>query len=172
MASEHVNLKRWYVNGEKTDIYDRTMQRNTGQTYPIFSEIGTDRYSSPIWGLTERSKFNLIESEFPPRISALHGAQTKTSGIAILPRKNRDIKILGVAIGRRRIDFVRTRYVNQMGRVEDIAVGYGYSMSMGYGSPFYGSDRSETLLKWLFFLITRARRLLLLEYTGGLHNTI
>jgi len=37
-----------------------------------------------------------------------------------------------------------------MGRVEDITVGYGYSMSIGYGSPFYGSDRSETVLNWLF----------------------
>jgi hemolysin activation/secretion protein len=39
-----------------------------------------------------------------------------------------------------------------MGRVEDIAVGYGYNMSLGYGSPLYGSDRSETLLNWLFSL--------------------
>ena len=66
--------------------------------------------------------------------------------------EDRDIKILGISIGRREIDFVRTRYVNQMGRVEDIAVGYGYSMSIGYGSPFYGSDRSETVLNWLFSL--------------------
>ena len=149
MASEHVNLKRWYVNGEKTDIYDRTMQRNTGQLTRFFGDRHRQIQLS-IWGLTERSKFNLIESDSSPDFGATWGA-TKRRESQFAPQ-DRDIKILGVAIGRRRIDFVRTRYVNQMGRVEDVAVGYGYSMSMGYGSPFYGSDRSETLLKWLFSL--------------------
>ena len=74
----------------------------------------------------------------------------QTSEVSICIPQDRDVKILGVSVGRRNIDFVRTRYVNQMGRVEDIAVGYGYSMSIGYGSPFYGSDRSETVLNWLF----------------------
>ena len=146
-ASEHVDLKRWYEDGEKTDVYDRSMQQGSGQITRFFGDRHRQVQLS-VWGFSERSKFNLLDSHSSPDFSATWGA-TKHQESQFAPQ-NRDIKILGVSIGRREIDFVRTRYVNQMGRVEDIAVGYGYSMSIGYGSPFYGSDRSETVLNWLF----------------------
>ena len=140
MASEHIDSKHWYEHGTPADEYDRSRQRSTGQ---ITRFIG-DRHKQlqlSAWGLSERSKFT------PLNISpGTTWGETKSR----FAPQDRDIKILGVSIGRREIDFVRTRYVNQMGRVEDIAVGYGYSMSIGYGSPFYGSDRSETVLNWLF----------------------
>ena len=149
MASEHIDSKHWYEQGAPTDKYSRSRQRSTGQ---ITRFIG-DRHKQlqfSAWGLAERSKFNLIGTRSSPDFSATWGA-TKHQNSRFAPR-DRDVKILGISIGRRDIDFVRTRYVNQMGRVEDIAVGYGYSMSIGYGSPLYGSDRSETLLNWLFSL--------------------
>ena len=147
MASEHIDSKHWYEQGAPTDKYSRSRQRSTGQ---ITRFIG-DRHKQlqfSAWGLAERSKFNLLGTRSSPDFSATWGA-TKHQTSRFAPR-DRDVKILGISIGRRDIDFVRTRYVNQMGRVEDIAVGYGYSMSIGYGSPLYGSDRSETLLNWLF----------------------
>lgn len=140
MASEHVDLKRWYEHGKKTDLYDRIMQRNTGQVTRYIGNRHRHLQFS-VWGFTERSKFT--PDEISP--SSTWG-ETKSR----FAPKDRDIKVLGVSVGRRKIDFVRTRYVNQMGRVEDIAVGYGYNMSLGYGSPLFGSDRSETLLNWLF----------------------
>ena len=149
MASEHIDSKHWYEQGAPTDKYSRSRQRSTGQ---ITRFIG-DRHKQlqfSAWGLAERSKFNLLGTRSSPDFSATWGA-TKHQNSRFAPR-DRDVKILGISIGRRDIDFVRTRYVNQMGRVEDIAVGYGYSMSIGYGSPLYGSDRSETLLNWLFSL--------------------
>ncbi len=147
MASEHVDLKRWYENGEKTDVYDRSMQQGSGQITRFFGGRHKQIQLS-VWGVSERSKFNLLEAHSSPDFSATWGA-TKHRKSQFAPQ-DRDVKILGVSVGRRNIDFVRTRYVNQMGRVEDITVGYGYSMSIGYGSPFYGSDRSETVLNWLF----------------------
>ena len=142
MASEHVDLKRWYERGKKTDLYDRIMQRNTGQLTRYIGNRHRHLQFS-VWGFTERSKFT------PHEISpSTTWGETKSR----FAPEDRDIKILGISAGRRKIDFVRTRYVNQMGRVEDIAVGYGYNMSLGYGSPLYGSDRSETLLNWLFSL--------------------
>ncbi|MDE0301061.1 MAG: hypothetical protein OXN17_20720 [Candidatus Poribacteria bacterium] len=147
LASEHVDLKRWYENGKKTETFDRSLYRGTGQITRYFGTRHRQVQLS-VWGFSERSRFELLESHSSPNLGATWGA-TKRRESQFSPR-DRDIKILGISIGRRDIDFVRTRYVNQMGRVEDIAVGYGYSMSMGYGSPFYGSDRSETVLNWLF----------------------
>lgn len=147
MASEHVDLKRWYENGEKTETFDRSLYQSTGQITRFFGNRHQQVQLS-VWGFSERSKFNLLESHSSLNFDATWGA-TKRRESQFTPQ-DRDIKIFGVAIGRRDIDFVRTRFVNQMGRVEDITVGYGYSMSIGYGSPFYGSDRSETVLNWLF----------------------
>lgn len=170
-ASEHVDLKRWYEDGKKTDTFDRSMQRGTGQVTRFFGDRHKQIQLSA-WGFTERSKFNLLESHSSPDFGATWGA-TKHRESQFAPR-DRDIKILGVSIGRRDIDFVRTRYVNQMGRVEDIAVGYGYSMSIGYGSPVFGSDRSETLLNWLFSLTLAHQDLLFLnthaDFTTRLSN--
>lgn len=146
-ASEHVDLKRWYEDGEKTDVFDHSMQQGSGQITRFFGDRHRQVQLS-VWGFSERSKFNLLDSHSSPDFSATWGA-TKHRESQFAPQ-NRDVKILGISIGRRDIDFVRTRYINQMGRVEDITVGYGYSMSIGYGSPFYGSDRSETVLNWLF----------------------
>ena len=171
MASEHIDSKHWYEQGAPTDKYSRSRQRSTGQ---ITRFIG-DRHKQlqfSAWGLAERSKFNLLGTRSSPDFSATWGA-TKHQNSRFAPR-DRDVKILGISIGRRDIDFVRTRYVNQMGRVEDIAVGYGYSMSIGYGSPLYGSDRSETLLNWLFSSSLAHHNLLFLnthvDFTTRLSN--
>ena len=170
-ASEHVDLKRWYENGKKTAKFDRSMQRGTGQVTRFFGDRHKQVQLSA-WGYSERSKFNLLESHSSPDFSATWGA-TKHRESQFAPR-DRDVKIFGVSIGHRDIDFVRTRYVNQMGRVEDIAVGYGYSMSIGYGSPLFGSDRSETLLNWLFSLTLAHQDLLFLnthaDFTTRLSN--
>ena len=163
-ASEHVDLKRWYEHGEKTDTFDRSMQRSTGQITRFFGDRHRQMQLS-VWGFSERSKFT-------PEQGTTWGA-TKHRESQFAPQ-DRDIKILGISIGRRDIDFVRTRYVNQMGRVEDIAVGYGYSMSIGYGSPLYGSERSETVLNWLFSLSLAHQDLLFLnthaDYTTRFSN--
>ena len=118
----------------------RSRQRSTGQITRFFGNRHKQLQLSA-WGISDRSKFTI--TEIPPSTT---WGKTKSR----FAPQNRDVKILGISFGRREIDFVRTRYVNQMGRVEDIAVGYGYSMSIGYGSPLYGSDRSETVLNWLF----------------------
>ena len=141
-ASEHIDSKHWYEDGTPTDKYGRSRQQSTGQITRFFGDRHKQLQLSAR-GLSERSKFT------PPKISpGTTGGETKSR----FAPQDRDIKILGFSVGHRDIDFVRTRYVNQMGRVEDIAVGYGYSMSIGYGSPFYGSDRSEIVLNWLFSL--------------------
>ena len=141
-ASEHIDSKHWYEDGTPTDEYGRSRQQSTGQITRFFGDRHKQLQLSA-WGLSERSKFT------PPEISpGTTWGETKSR----FAPQDRDIKILGISVGHRDIDFVRSRYVNQMGRVEDITVGYGYSMSIGYGSPFYGSDRSETVLNWLFSL--------------------
>ncbi len=167
-ALEHVDQKSWYERGWATHTFDSNVEGGSGQISRFFGERHRQMQLS-VWAEAQRSKFALrsfvpdakwaeikressmfapLETSSVPR-SRTTLAQIKEAELKFSP-EDRDIKILGISIGRRDIDFVRTRYVNQMGRVEDIAVGYGYSMSIGYGSPFYGSDRSETVLNWLF----------------------
>ena len=68
--------------------------------------------------------------------------------------------MIGVSLGHRKVDFIRTRFLNKMGRVEDIGVGYGYGVSIGRASPFYGADRRETRVN-LFLNASQAYRDLL-----------
>ena len=169
-ASEQFDLKSWYEHGRATHTFDRSVEGGSGQITRFFGDRHRQTQLS-VWGAAQRSKFALrsyvphttwaeikrdnsmfipLETSSVPK-SRTTLAKIKGGELKFTP-EDRDIKILGISIGRREIDFVRTRYVNQMGRVEDIAVGYGYSMSIGYGSPFYGSDWSETVLNWLFSL--------------------
>ncbi len=169
-ALEHVDLKGFYEHGRPTHTFDRSVEGSSGQISRFFGDRHRQMELS-VWGKAQRSKFTLrsyvpdtkwaeikrnnsmfvpLETSSGPR-SGTTLAKIKRAELKFSP-EDRDIKIVGISLGRRKIDFVRTRYVNQMGRVEDIAVGYGYNMSLGYGSPLYGSDRSETLLNWLFSL--------------------
>ena len=68
--------------------------------------------------------------------------------------------MVGISLGHRRVNFIRTRFLNKMGRVEDIGVGYGYGVSIGRAHPFYGADRRETWVN-LFFNASQAYRDLL-----------
>jgi hypothetical protein len=76
--------------------------------------------------------------------------------------------MIGVSLGHRKVNFIRTRFLNKMGRVEDIGVGYGYGVSIGRASPLYGSDRRETDVN-LFLNASQAYRdVLFLNGRAGL----
>ena len=180
-ASEHVDLKSRYKHGRATHTFDRSVEGSSAQITRFFGDRHRQTQLS-VWGKAQRSKFTMrsyvpdttwaeikrdnsmfvpLETSSVPK-SRTTLAKVKGTELKFTP-EDRDIKILGISIGRREIDFVRTRYVNQMGRVEDIAVGYGYSMSIGYGSPLYGSERSETVLNWLFSVSLAHQDLLFLN---------
>ena len=125
--SESIDLVRWYENGEKTDTFKRSQNFQSGRVVRTFG--GRHQQTQlALWSVAQRTKFTHIES------LAASDADFQ----------NRNVRMVGVSVGYRNVDFIRTRFLEQMGRVEDIELGYALGASIGYASPFYGSDRVQT----------------------------
>ena len=131
-AAESVDEARWYEQGVKTAVFTQSRQSESGQ---IIRSFGNRRRQTQIalWMVSERTYFNEIER----------------SPSSTVNFQDRNTKMIGVSLGHRKVNFIRTRFLNKMGRVEDIGVGYGYSVSIGRAHPFYGADRRETRVSLL-----------------------
>ena len=142
-ASESVDEVRWYEQGVKTAVFTQSKQSESGQ---IIRSFGNRRRQTQLalWTISERKHFNEIE-QLP----------SSTANF-----QDRNTRLIGVSLGHRKVNFIRTRFLNKMGRVEDIGVGYGYGVSIGRASPFYGADRRETRVS-LFLNASQAYRDLL-----------
>ena len=126
-AAESVDEARWYEQGVKTAVFTQSRQSESGQ---IIRSFGNRRRQTQIalWMVSERTYFNEIER-----------LPSSTANF-----QDRNTKLIGISLGHRKVNFIRTRFLNKMGRVEDLGVGYGYGVSVGRAHPFYGSDRRET----------------------------
>ena len=142
-ASEAVDEVRWYEQGVKTAVFTRSKQAESGQ---IIRSFGDRRRQTQLalWMVSERAHFDEVE-----RLPS-----------ATADFQDRDTKMVGVSLGHRKVNFIRTRFLDKMGRVEDIGVGYGYGASIGRASPFYGADRNETRVS-LFLNASQAHQDLL-----------
>ena len=131
-AAESVDEARWYEQGVKTAVFTQSRQSESGQ---IIRSFGNRRRQTQIalWMVSERTYFNEIER-----------LPSSTANF-----QDRNTKMIGVSLGYRKVNFIRTRFLNKMGRVEDIGVGYGYGVSIGRAHPFYGADRRETRVSLL-----------------------
>ena len=139
-ASESVDEVRWYEQGVKTAVFNQSRQSESGQ---IIRSFGNRRRQTQLalWMVSNRAHFNEIER-----------LPSSTANF-----QDRNTKMIGVSLGHRKVNFVRTRFLNKMGRVEDIGVGYGYGVSIGRAHPLYGADRRETDVN-LFFNASQAYR--------------
>ena len=128
-AAESVDEVRWYEQGVKTAVFTRSRQSESGQ---IIRSFGDRRRQTQIalWTVSERRHFDEIERR----------------SFSTANFQDRNTRLIGVSLGHRKVNFVRTRFLNKMGHVEDIGVGYGYGVSIGRAHPFYGADRRETRL--------------------------
>ena len=131
-AAESRDEARWYEQGVKTAVFTQSRQSESGQ---IIRSFGNRRRQTQIalWMVSERTYFNEIER-----------LPSSTANF-----QDRNTKMIGVSLGHRKVNFIRTRFLNKMGRVEDIGVGYGYGVSIGRAHPFYGADRRETRVSLL-----------------------
>lgn len=127
--SESIDEIRWYENGAKTDTFTRSQQIHSARATHYFGSRHKQTQVS-LWASSQKSDFNLIEKIAPSDANF----------------ENRNLKIVGITLGRRHVDFIRTRFLNQMGRVEDFEVGYRYGVSIGHASPLFDSDRTQTNL--------------------------
>ena len=127
---------------EATDRFEVNLQGASGRVRRYFGDRERQNYIG-VWATSRRSKYMLIEKRYD----------------SMAAPSNRDIKLLGVTLGRKRVTYYKTRFIRRMGREEDFFVGSEYAFSLGQASALYGSDRTETYAN----LIGRS------GWTGGNH---
>ena len=125
--SEQVNLVRWYEQGVKTDTFEQTLHKTSGN---ILRYQG-DRHHQNHFGLwfdSYNTTFFPIEKSFESQAAPL----------------DRNTQRVGIIFGRKNVGFYQTRFLRRMGRDEYFITGSIYNASLGYSSPIFGSDRAES----------------------------
>ena len=125
--SESVNPIFWYENAEKTDIFEQNLQGTYANVRRYFGDRYQQNYIG-LWTASRRLKYVPLE-------------KLSTSDAML---ENRDIKRIGFTLGRQRIAYHKARFLRRMGQEENFLVGSQYALSLGYASPLYASDRSES----------------------------
>ena len=126
-VSELINRIRWYEKGVKTDTFERNRQTASGTILRYFGDRERQNYIG-LWAESQRSRHERIE----------------TFGESEAAPSNRDIKLVGITVGRKRVAYYKTRFFRKMGQEEDFFTGSQYAFSIGYTSPLYGSDMAES----------------------------
>ena len=144
-VSELIHPRRWYEKGVKTDIFEGNLQTASGTILRYFGDREQQNYIG-LLAESQRSRYVLIE----------------TFGESQAAPSDRDIKNVGIIVGRKRVTYHKTRFHKKMGQEEDFFTGSQYALSVGYASPLYGSDRSESYARFLIGISewTRGRRIL------------
>ena len=125
--SESVNPIYWYENAGKTDTFEQNLQGIFANVRRYFGDRQQQNYIG-LWAASRRSKYALLEKS--------------SQSDAML--ENRDIKRIGFTLGRQRIAYHKTRFLRRMGKEENFLIGSQYALSVGYASPFYASDSTES----------------------------
>ncbi len=125
--SESVNPVSWYENGRETDRFEQNLQGAFANIQRYFGERRQQNYIG-LWVSSRRLKYVLLDKSFE-------------SGAML---EERDIKRVGITLGRKHTVYHKTRFLQRMGQEENFLVGAQYALSIGYASPLYASDRSES----------------------------
>ena len=125
--AESVNPISWYENAIETDRFEQNIQGALANVRRYFGERQQQNYIG-LWAISRRSKYVLLN-------------KSNESGAML---EDRDIKRVGFTVGRKRTAYHNARFLKRMGQEENFLVGSQYALSLGYSSPLYGSDRSET----------------------------
>ena len=129
ILSEGVDQVRWYEEGEKTAIFNRNAQIGSGGIMRYFGERHQQIYTG-LWIRSQRSRYVAVDREDDSTASPL----------------DRNINRLGITVGRKRVYHRKIRFLKKMGPIEDFNTGAEYNVSFGYASPWYGSDRRESIV--------------------------
>ena len=130
--SESVNPVSWYEKAIETDRFEQNIQGSYANVRRYFGERQQQNYIG-LWAFSRRSKYVLLN-------------KTRASGAML---EDRDIKRVGFTLGRKRTAYHNTRFLERMGQEENFLVGSQYALSLGYASPLYASDRSESYAQLL-----------------------
>lgn len=111
---------------ERTDRFEVNLQGVSGRVRRYFGDRERQNYIG-LWATSRRSKYELLEKKFPSTADP----------------SNRDRKLVGITVGRKRVTYYKTQFIRGMGREEVFLVGSEYAFSFGHASSLYGSDKSE-----------------------------
>ena len=125
---EGVDQWRWYEAGEKTAIFNQNYQNSYGEIMRYFGERHQQIYTG-LWVSSLYTKNETIEIADDATITPL----------------DRNIRRIGITVGRKRVYRRQTRFLKEMGPTEDFNTGAEYNVSVGYASPWYGSERAESI---------------------------
>ena len=125
--SESIGYSSWYKMGTPSDRFETSLYSASARIRRYFGDRDRQNYIG-LWTNSRRSRHVLIEK--------LHDS--------IAAPSNRDIKLVGITLGRKRVNYQKTQFIRRMGREENFFVGSEYAFSLGHASPFYGSDTTES----------------------------
>ena len=129
--SESVDQFYWYQDGKPIQSFLGRQYLYSGQVIRSFGSR------------TEKAQIGLWASANTFHSQRLEDSDEQKGRLLT----NRQITLVGISLARQRATFIRTRYLNQMGRVEDIAIGHAYGTKIGRSMTWLGSDRPETELR-------------------------
>ena len=150
--SESIDLIHWYdKNGKKTDTFERHLYIRSGQIIRVFG----NRYRRTLVGLWTKSSRSIY-------FKTKEGISLSKANLT-----NRITNRIGISIEKVQRTYIRTRFLNQMGRVEDVGLGHYYGASIGQASRWYGSDQTDSELTLSFASMQTHRKQIFLNTLMG-----
>ncbi len=125
---EGVDRVSWYESGEKTATFNRNYQNSYGELMRYFGDRHQQIYTG-VWVRSLYTRNEIIEMTDNTKAAPL----------------DRNVKRVGVTVGRKRVYRRKTRFLKEMGPTEDFNTGAEYNAFVGYASPWFGSERSESI---------------------------
>jgi len=145
-AADGNDIKSWYENGQVTDEYERNFHEQTESITRVFGStpeaVVHESTSISLWHAHNKDEY------LPLEVSPASEAHFE----------NRDEHTLGITLQQDNVDFIEETFINKMGRVEDIPIGYSYGISIGYTSRTFGSDEDKIGIT-LAFVTSHKRKL-------------
>ena len=131
--SESVDELYWYKGGSPVGSFIRNRYLYSGQ---VIRSFGTK---------TNKSQIGLWTNSYTSRYHESESVSTKNT--SYIPDDQR-LEFVGISMAKQNASFIRTRHLNQMGRIEDIPLGYTYGTKIGRSLMWLGSNRSQTQLSF------------------------
>lgn len=125
--SELIDHVGWYENGIETDIFEQSLHKTSGNILRYFGGRHHQNYIG-FW-------LNSLRKSYLPIINYVE------SNAALL---NRNMRHVGITLGRKNIGFHQTRFLRRMGGDEYFVTGSQYNVLLGHASPLYGANRTES----------------------------
>ena len=150
--SESIDPIHWYdKNGKKTDTFERHLYIRSGQIIRVFG----NRYRRTLVGLWAKSSRSIY-------FKTKEGISLSKANLT-----NRITNRIGISLEKVQRTYIRTRFLNQMGRVEDVGLGHYYGASIGQASRWYGSDQTDSELTLSFASMQTHRKQIFLNTLMG-----